>query len=32
MKLSESAKPISYLKAQTSEMFRSMAEDHSTYI
>lgn len=32
MKLSETVKPISYLKAHASEMFRSMAEDQSTYI
>ncbi|MGA3052423.1 MAG: type II toxin-antitoxin system Phd/YefM family antitoxin [Chitinispirillaceae bacterium] len=32
MKLSDTVKPISYLKAHASEIVRSMAEDHKTYV
>jgi prevent-host-death family protein len=32
MKLSESVKPISYLKAHASELIREVAEDHKTLV
>jgi prevent-host-death family protein len=32
MKLSETVKPISYLKAHASEILRNVTEDHKTYI
>ncbi len=32
MKLSDTVKPISYLKAHASEIVRSIAEDRKTYV
>ena len=32
MKLGESIKPISYLKAHASELVREIADEHKTYI
>ncbi len=32
MKLSESVKPISYIKSHASEVIRKLAEDHSSII
>ncbi len=32
MKLSESVKPISYLKAHTSELIRDVSENHKTLV
>lgn len=32
MKLSESVKPISYIKSHASEVIRKIAEDHATII